>query len=170
MLKTTTHTHPLSHLYRNAMSNVAASVHVVTTDGPAGSYGITMTAVTSVTDDPPTLILCINRHAAIQPILRANAHLCVNVLAAHQRDVAEHFAGITHLDSATRFRQHNWQPGPSGQPQVTGALAHLSGHIVEHKDLGSHTVFYVLIEHIQVTDTTEPALLYYRRHFTHSAI
>lgn len=151
------------------MANVAASVHVITTDGTAGCYGITMTAVTSVTDDPPTMIVCINRKAAIQPILRANGVLCVNVLAAHQRDVAEHFAGITRLDSDTRFRQHDWQPGPGGQPQVAGALAYLSGRIIEQHDMGSHTVFYVRIEHIQTSSGTDAALLYYRRCFTHTA-
>ena len=58
----------LAQSYRNAMANVASGVHVITTGGAAGSYGITMTAVTSVTDEPPTLVLCINRKAAIQPI------------------------------------------------------------------------------------------------------
>ena len=162
------HTHliPLTQSYRNAMANVASGVHVITTGGQAGSYGITMTAVTSVTDDPPTLVLCINRKAAIQPILRANGRLCVNVLSARQQDVAEHFAGITQLTPQARFEQHVWTDGPSGQPQVADALAHLHGRVLEAHDMGSHTVFYVAVEHIHVDPHNEPGLLYFRRHFT----
>lgn len=164
-----THTPSCAQSYRNAMANVASGVHVITTDGSAGHHGITMTAVTSVTDDPPTLVLCINRKAAIQPILRTNGHLCVNVLAANQQDVAEHFAGITKLTAQERFAQHVWNGGPSGQPQIEGALAHLHGRILDTHDMGSHTVFYVAVEHINVSNSTEAGLLYFRRHFTHTS-
>ena len=54
------------------MASCAAGVHVITTDGEAGRYGITMTAVTAVTDEPPTVMLCINRQSAIIPILQGN--------------------------------------------------------------------------------------------------
>lgn len=160
----------LAQTYRHAMSNLAAGVHVITTDGVAGRYGITMTAVSSVTDDPPTVVLCINRQAAIQPILRANGALCINMLSAQQRDVAEHFAGITKLTSEERFRQHVWLPaGPAKQPQVADALVHLHGRTHEYHDMGSHTVFYVLIDYIDVADSNQAALLYFRRQFGHSA-
>ncbi len=166
MMADTVHLPTLSQSYRDAMANVAGSVHVITTDGAAGSCGITMTAVASVTDDPPTLVLCINRQAAIQPILRVNGRLCVNVLAAGQQDLAEHFAGLTELTPQERFEQHVWASGPSGQPQVEGALAHLHGRVAEAQDMGSHTVFYVLIEHISVNPAADPALLYFRRRFS----
>ena len=58
------------------MASCAAGVHVITTDGEAGRYGITMTAVTAVTDEPPTVMLCINRQSAIIPILQGNRDLC----------------------------------------------------------------------------------------------
>lgn len=61
--------HTLKHPFRDAMASCAAGVHVITTDGESGRYGITMTAVTPVTDEPPTIMLCINRKAAIIPIL-----------------------------------------------------------------------------------------------------
>ena len=63
------------------MASCASGVHVITTDGAAGRYGITMTAVTSVTDEPPTMMLCINREAGIIPILLANRDLCINTLS-----------------------------------------------------------------------------------------
>lgn len=70
---------PLKQDFRHAMASCAAGVHVITTDGAAGRYGITMTAVSSITDEPPTVMLCINRSAAIIPILQTNRDLCINV-------------------------------------------------------------------------------------------
>lgn len=163
----TNHNTDLSRNYRNAMAKVASGVHIITTDGTAGRYGITMTAVTSVTDSPPTLLLCINQKAAIQPVLRTNGRLCVNVLAADQLDVARHFAGMTQLTAHERFLQNNWENHThTSQPQLEGALAHIHGHITASHDIGSHSVFYVAIDYINVSDhTDDSALLYFQRQF-----
>lgn len=158
----------LQATFRDAMAVCAASVHVITTDGVAGRYGITMTAVTSVTDVPPTMMLCINRQSAIVPILLANRNLCINVLTAEQQDIAEHFAGMTALSPEERFEYHIWNRGNSGQLQVEGALAHLHGRIVQQSEVGTHWVLLVEIDEITVHDgktTTAPALVYFRRRF-----
>lgn len=157
--------HALQPFFRDAMASCAAGVHVITTDGKAGRYGITMTAVIPVTDAPPTVMICINRRSAIIPILQTNEHLCINVLSAAQQDIAEHFAGITKLSPEERFEYHIWHRGQTGQLQVEGALAHLHGRITAQHDIGTHHVFYVLIDEIKVHDTTEPALVYFRRNF-----
>ncbi|MDO1509832.1 MULTISPECIES: 4-hydroxyphenylacetate 3-monooxygenase, reductase component [unclassified Neisseria] len=161
--------HPAQTLqqdFRNAMASCAAGVHVITTDGEAGRYGITMTAVTSITDEPPTVMLCINRRSAIIPIISANRHLCINVLSAAQQDVAEHFAGITKLSPEERFEYHIWHRGQNGQLQVEGALAHLHGKIIAKHEIGTHDVFYVEIDEIRVHNIPlTPALIYFRRNF-----
>ena len=155
-------------IFRNAMAACAAGVHVITTDGPAGRYGITMTAVAPVTDEPPTVMLCINRNARILPILQQNRGLCINVLSSSQHDVAEHFAGITALSPEERFEYHIWHRGQSGQLQVEGALAHLHCTIQQEHTVGTHQVFYVSADEI-LTSTAAieetSALVYFRRHF-----
>ncbi|MDO4434325.1 MAG: 4-hydroxyphenylacetate 3-monooxygenase, reductase component [Alysiella sp.] len=157
--------HPSQHDFREAMSQCAAGIHVITTDGTAGRFGITMTAVAPVTDTPPTLVLCVNSQALICPVLVANRQLCVNVLAAHQQDVAEHFAGMTALTPAERFEQHIWHRGPTGQLQIEGALAYLHGNIIDHREVGTHHVFSVAIEHINTPQQEQGALVYFRRQF-----
>ncbi|SOD67716.1 4-hydroxyphenylacetate 3-monooxygenase, reductase component [Alysiella filiformis] len=152
-------------LFREAMSVCAAGVHVITTDGATGRFGITMTAVSSVTDEPPTLMLCVNRQAQIYPILQANGVLCVNVLSSQQIDVAEHFAGLTKLTPEARFEQHIWHRGKNGQLQVDGALAHLHGKIVANHEVGTHGVFYVQIDEIALNPHIDNALVYFRRTF-----
>ena len=158
-------THTLKRSFRDAMASCAAGVHVITTDGEAGRYGITMTAVTAVTDEPPTVMLCINRQSAIVPVLLENRAVCINVLAAGQQDVAEHFAGMTKLSPEERFEYHIWHRGQTGQLEVEGALAHLHGSIVDQREIGTHYVFFVQINEIRNTDAQAPALLYFRRQF-----
>ena len=87
------------------------------------------------------------------------------MLSAEQQDAAEHFAGITRLTPEERFNHHVWVEGPTGQPQVTGALAHLHGIITDHSVVGTHCVLFVRIEHISVHDTESPALTYFHRNF-----
>ncbi|CFG96913.1 TPA: 4-hydroxyphenylacetate 3-monooxygenase, reductase component [Neisseria gonorrhoeae] len=151
--------------FRDAMASCAAGVHVITTDGAAGRYGITMTAVAPVTDEPPTVMLCINRSARIIPILSENGSLCINMLADEHQDVAEHFAGLTGLSPEERFAYHIWHRGKTGQLEIEGALGHLHGHIVGKHEIGTHFVFYVRLDEIKNCGCKRPALLYFRRQF-----
>lgn len=151
--------------FRNAMACCASGVFVITTDGAAGRYGITMTAVVPVTDSPPTVLLCVNLQTRICPILTENKNLCINVLSETQQDAAEHFAGITKLTPEERFEQHLWQRGATGQLQIEEALAHLHGHIVHHHDVGTHRLFYVELNEIHTAPDDQAALVYYRRTF-----
>src|SRR5690606_34296833 len=93
--------------YRDAMAGLAAAVNIITSDGEAGLAGCTVSAVCSVTDEPPTLIVCINRTSANNEIIRKNGNLCVNVLSGEQKAVATAFAtkGISVDD---RLACANW--------------------------------------------------------------
>ena len=87
--------------FRDAMASCAAGVHVITTEGSAGRYGITMTAVTPVTDEPPTVMLCINRKARIIPILSENGTLDFQDLANQACILRPSLTGIlTRLEKA----------------------------------------------------------------------
>ncbi|MDO4878027.1 MAG: 4-hydroxyphenylacetate 3-monooxygenase, reductase component [Neisseria sp.] len=157
---------PIRLSFRNALSACAAGVHVITTDGAAGRYGITMTAVSAVTDEPPTVMLCINKQAGIVPVLLANRALCINILSSAQQDVAEHFAGLTRLSPEERFAYHIWHRGRNGQLQVEGALAHLHGSIVSQSEVGTHWVFMAQLDEITAHAAPDtPALVYFRRRF-----
>src|SRR5258706_4404317 len=70
--------------FREAMCRLGAAVHVVTTAGPAGKAGATATAVTSVSDAPPTLLMCLNRRSQTNPITAANLVCTLNTLCARR--------------------------------------------------------------------------------------
>ncbi|WP_425270653.1 flavin reductase [Pantoea wallisii] len=98
--------------FRNAMASLGAAVNIITTDGPAGRAGFTATAVCSVTDAPPTLLVCLNRNASVWPLFRTNGVLCVNTLAAGQEALSTLFGGKTAMDE--RFAAGDWHARPGG--------------------------------------------------------
>lgn len=95
--------------FRDAMACVGAAVNIITTDGPAGMAGFTASAVCSVTDTPPTLLVCLNRGASVWPIFSENRTLCVNTLSAGQEPLSNLFGGKTPTED--RFAAARWQTG-----------------------------------------------------------
>jgi flavin reductase (DIM6/NTAB) family NADH-FMN oxidoreductase RutF len=108
-----------------AMRAAVSGVTVVTTDGPGGRRGLTVSSMASVSADPPTLLVCVTRRSPLVAAIRANGVFAVGVLGAHQAGVAEVFAGRT---SGERFGFGcaRWEAGASGAPllaYVRGAYA-----------------------------------------------
>ena len=79
--------------YRDAMACLGAAVNIVTTDGRAGRAGFTASAVCSVTDNPPTLLVCMNRGSSAYASVRENGVVCVNVLSARHERLSRLFGG-----------------------------------------------------------------------------
>ncbi len=124
--------------YREAMARIASAVHLVTTDGPGGRAGFTATAVCSVSDSPPTLLVCLNRTASAYPVFQAHDALCVNTLSSEQRSVAEAFGGA--LPRSERFGAARWERLATGAPTLSGALAVFDCRIKERSAVGTHEI------------------------------
>lgn len=149
--------------FRNAMSRLAASVQVVTSDGPEGRTGFTATAVCSVTDTPPRLLVCLNSGSSSLPFVVGNGRICVNVLAEDQRQIAMDFGGG--LPREQRFDSGSWQKTSGGCWALDGAVVNFDCVIAEKMDSGSHTVFFADVLHC-VTRTEPLPLIYADRDFT----
>jgi hypothetical protein len=104
-------------LFREAMSRLGAAVHIVTTQGKAGKAGFTATAVASVSDTPPTILVCLNRKSQITPVMRENKVFCVNTLASHDEELANVFAGRKGHFMADRFEHGDWATLETGARQ-----------------------------------------------------
>ncbi|CBJ82717.1 putative oxidoreductase component with FMN-binding split barrel domain [Xenorhabdus bovienii str. Jollieti] len=152
--------------FRNAMASLSAAVNIITTDGPAGQCGITATAVCSVTDTPPTLMVCINRNSAMNPIFQENGRLCVNILNHEQELIARHFAGMTGVSMEERFGWNIWKTGALGQPMLKETLANLEGSIEQVQEIGTHYVYLVEVKQIAVKEEGH-GLIYFKRDFHH---
>jgi flavin reductase (NADH) len=150
--------------FRQAMAHLSAAVNVITTAGQFGRCGITASAVCSVTDAPPTLLVCLNRSSAMHATFAGNGRVCVNVLPGEHELLARHFAGLTQLAMDERFNLPLWDEGEHGVPVLRDALASLQGEIVELKDVGSHSVMFVKVTHIRVRSDGD-GLVYFDRNF-----
>ena len=150
-----------TRLFRDGMALLGGAVNVITTDGEAGRFGFTATAVTSVTDEPPTLLVCMNRNSYAHPHFKTNGVLCVNVLSADHQQVSGDFANRD-LTSDERFGRHQWTTLATGAPALDEALVNFDCRIHEAHEMGSHTVFYCRIEDVRLGSMDE-ALVYFNR-------
>jgi len=151
--------------YREAMARFGAAVSVVTTDGPAGRRGFTASAVCSVTDDPPTLLVCVNRQNDSHATLLANGVLCVNTLAAGQQELSALFGGAT-ADQVARFAAGSWHTLETGAPVLQGAVVSFDCRIAQVTEIGTHSVIFgqvLAIRHGSVHD----GLIYFGRGYHH---
>jgi flavin reductase (DIM6/NTAB) family NADH-FMN oxidoreductase RutF len=146
-------------LFREGMSRVAAAVHVVTTDGPAGRAGFTATAVTPVTDDPASLLVCVNAAGRTAQSLIANGVFCVNTLKADDVTVADAFAGRANLQGQDRFTIGQWDVLETGAPLLVSGLAAFDCRLSDARLVATH---YVMIGRIVAVRLGEakPALVY----------
>ena len=148
--------------YRDAMTRLGAAVNVVTTDGPAGRTGFTASAVCSVTDDPPTLLVCMNRGSEHNIFFKDNGVLCVNTLTAAQQELSPVFGGQTDVDVDGRFAGATWGALATGSPVLHGAAAAFDCRIVQVTEVGTHSVFFCEVDAIEAGPAIE-GLIYFGR-------
>jgi flavin reductase len=149
-------------MFRDAMSRLGAAVHVVTTAGSGGKTGFTATAVCSVSDQPPMLLVCLNRKSQGAPILRENGVFCVNTLDAGGAGIADVFAGRTSASKTERFSIGTWGVLATGSPVLASAVVAFDCRVVEIKAVASHNVVFGAVEAVQL-GPAGPALVYHGR-------
>jgi len=152
--------------YVEAMSRAAASVNVVTTDGPDGRAGVTVTAMSSVSADGPMprLLICLHRDGATCAKVLRNRVFCVNLLRDGQQAVADIFAGRVPSGDVRQREAGNWVPMATGAPRLDDPLAAFDCWIVEARLVGTHYVIFGAVEDVFVADQ-DAALVYSNRRY-----
>jgi flavin reductase (DIM6/NTAB) family NADH-FMN oxidoreductase RutF len=135
---------PPSHVdpgeYAGAMAQHVASVCVIATVFEGERYGLTATAVSSVSATPPRLLACVNKSSFTHDKIVAAGRFCVNVLAEDQDPVAKAFAGLSG-DRADRFSVGAWTTLKTGAPALVGAAAAFDCMTAQTIDQFTHTIF-----------------------------
>ncbi len=131
----------LREAFIGAMGRVMASVTIVTTDGGAGRFGVTVSAMSSVSADPPLLLACINRRSPACRAIAENRVFGVNVLSTEQREVAQIFAGRSPSGPPFDFGCAEWRVHYSGAPTLQGAVAAFDCRLLTSYDAGTHRIF-----------------------------
>jgi flavin reductase (DIM6/NTAB) family NADH-FMN oxidoreductase RutF len=126
--------------FRGAMRGLAGGVSVVTAGQGEDISGMTVTSVSSLAVDPPSLVVSVNRASSSWPLLRRYGFFGVSILRADQRDIAERFDGRNGLKGADRFAGATWTRLASGVPLLVDALAVIDCEIEDVIERHSHAL------------------------------
>ena len=147
--------------FRNAMSLLTTAVNVITTEGEDGMHGFTASAVCSVTDTPPTLLVCMNQSSRSHTHFVDNKILSVNVLGAQHEKISNAFAS-SKLSSEDRFKLGAWTTLETGSPILEDALVSFDCEIEQIQEVGTHSVFMCRVVAIKQSQQDE-SLVYFNR-------
>jgi len=124
--------------FKSAMRRFATGVTIVTTAHNDAIHGFTVNAFASVTADPPTVLVCVNKNARAHPLISESGGFCVNILGIEQQAIAETF---TTAEPQSRFNGLAHRRGPTGSPVLDGVLAYVDCKVEEEMTAGTHTIF-----------------------------
>lgn len=146
----------LPGVFKAAMRRLAASVSVVVAKGEDGPIGIAATSITSLTVDPPAVLVCVNRLAKLHALLLPTAPLSVNLLSASQKDVSAAFGGG--VPQEQRFTVGEWHDTEMGLPELAGAQANLHCVIDAMLAYGTHSIVIARVLRASVSDEVSPLI------------
>lgn len=129
-------------LYRNAMSHYAGAVQLATTNGPAGKRGLTLTAACSVSDNPATVLICLQKAHDTNRLFMENGVFALNTLAARHQPLSDAFSGRLTLTQEERFALGEWDVLATGAPVLRDALAVFDCRITSVQDHSTHHVVF----------------------------
>jgi steroid delta-isomerase-like uncharacterized protein len=124
-------------------------VTVVTTTDGGVAKGLAVNAYSSVSLEPPLVMVCVQKTSSTYPALFASTHLGINILSNAQKDTVSTFAS----KSADKFAEIAWHEGPNGSPLIDGSSAALEAEIRERFQAKTHTVFICRVRHAEVGGT-----------------
>ncbi len=139
--------------FRLAMRSIAATVFVVTLSETDRRYGITATAVSSLSLEPLSVLVCINRNASFHPIIGRADRFCLNALREDQQAIATQFGSSK--GASERFQTGVWNL-LGGLPALDDAQANLVCRKVRQEDFGTHTIFIGEVERVRSASDARP--------------
>jgi flavin reductase (DIM6/NTAB) family NADH-FMN oxidoreductase RutF len=143
--------------FRRALAQFASGVTAVTTrDGSGRPFGLTVTAFSSVSLEPPLVLVCVDRRSETHAGFRDSGTFGVSVLAEDQEEVSRRFA----WSGPAKFETGELVAGSTGVPLVAGALAHLECRVVAAHPAGDHTIY--VGEIVAMSTRTGRPLLYHQ--------
>ena len=147
--------------FRNAMRQLTGGVSVITAGKGRDISGMTVTSVSSLSVDPPSLIVSLNRESSSWPLVKRYGFFGVNILTSDQVDIAERFTGKGGLKGADRFAGAPWTTRASGVPLLADALAAIDCEVEDVVERHSHAIVIGRVLDVAVSARTA-ALAYWQ--------
>lgn len=149
--------------FKEGMRQLGGAVTIVSCADEDISAGLTATAITSLSAEPPRLLACINRQGATYATISRGRNFCVNVLAMHHKTLAEKFAGMDGTPETERFDGGLWGPIKTGAPALKDAIVAFDCLVDSILDVGSHGIVIGDIVGVKIaSDADDAASLCYK--------
>lgn len=142
--------------FKQAMRRLASTVAIITSGTGEAWTGMAATAVMSVTADPPTLAVAVNRNASLSPILSEHGQFCVNLLAERHSELVGIFSGAA--KGAARFAKGRWTTSAEGLPLLEDAAASMVCTTIDTLDVATHTLFIGRVDSIVNHESIDPLI------------
>ncbi|MGF6156702.1 cob(II)yrinic acid a,c-diamide reductase [Ensifer sp. KUDG1] len=148
--------------YRDAMSRLAGHVQIITAADGNERRGVTVTAACSVSDSPPTVLVCLNGANPRNEIFTRSDSFALNLLGDEHRALAHGFSGRDQLDMDLRFALGQWTRLTTGAPILVNATAAFDCRLVEVKTIATHLVLFGEVVDVSI-GSSRPPLIYVDR-------
>lgn len=142
--------------FRGAMRRLASGVAIVTAKGADGPVGMAATSITSLTAEPPAVLVCVNQSAGIHPSLAPGCPISINILSRHQRDVSAAFGGAVAREK--RFEIGHWSTDQHDLPMLDEAQANLACTIENMMPFGTHSIVVARVHAVRLSDAVDPLI------------
>jgi flavin reductase len=144
-------------LFKRGMRRLAAGVSIVTTLYEGGYAGLVATSVSSLSSEPPSLLVCVNRSSSSHRLFLEAGAFCVNLLGDADAAIASNFSSA---DKERRFAEGSWTPLTTGAPALVTSLASFDCRVANAIDFETHTIFIGVIEAVELWQDDMAPLLY----------
>lgn len=152
--------------YREVMGRFVTGVTVVTSvderRGQPYPWGTTVNAFSSVSLDPPLVLVCIGRERSIHPVIARSGRFAVNILGEESQDLSDCFSGAPAAHPKEAFCDAEYHVGESGLPILEASVAHLECVVEQTLAAGDHTIYLARVAHLGLSEVHPLPLLYYR--------
>ena len=146
--------------FKHAMRTLAGGVTVLASKTADGQpWGITATAVCSLSAEPPSVLICVNKTASLSPLIQEGGAISVNILTAEQEAVARAFGGMTPAKGAHRFISGNWVNGTMDVPVLADARCALECTMVDVIERFTHRIAVCVVHEVHLGGFATPALV-----------
>ena len=141
---------------RNGLRRLGKAVVVITCRYEDRRWAMTATAVSELSMDPPSLLVCVNRTASLHGPLTAGAHFCVNILHADQLSVSKACSGAKKGEG--RFSEGEWGSSADGTPYLRNAQANFFCAYETHVEYGTHAVVIGAVRAVDCAGEVDPLI------------
>ncbi|WP_342132588.1 flavin reductase family protein [Hydrogenophaga sp. OTU3427] len=158
----------ISSDYRRALRGFASTVCIVSARTAAGNCGITVTAVSSVSMDPPSLLVAVNESSSMHARLLEASHFCINILGAEQVQHSANFGSPLSMEE--RFEIGDWRLSADDVPYLCEAQANIFCKKADSPKFGTHSLFIGCVYQLAIGDEIAPLMYLNGKYITPSKL